>query len=753
MGKSGRRAIVSTAGVMALVMPTMARAQAAGDVAATPAPPSPSATASENQSAATGAAPDNGISDIIVTATRTGAAALQRTPAAISAFSASQIQEQQIASVKDLAQYTPNLQVAQSTANAEIFIRGIGSTNVFAGSDPDVTVQVDGVYLARPSSQFADLLDVERIEVLRGPQGTLYGRNAAGGTINVISRQPTDTFEGKVALSTGNYGLFQGQGYVSGPIVPGKIEASLSGNYLRHSGYIKNISPGAKNIDGADHGSLRGQIRVELSDALTATTRGDWYKVGELIESYDQLLAPVARATLANSTIGTFRKVALNTPQKLDSHGGGGSEEINLQLTPKLALKSLTAYRENRYTVANDADGTELNSVYNGQAERQHQFSEELSAQLNTSRFKAVAGVYNIKERVAADIKSIVIAANLTNGTQPVVHDNAEAVFAQGTYKLTDRLSVTLGGRYTREHKTIAPYSYTLRGGRLAGVPFTTPGTETFHAFTPKFSVDYQATSSLLLYASATKGFKSGGFNYSARSVSAQYFAPETIWSYEGGIKSDWLDKRLRLNLTGFYYDYTGLQVQALLSPGNTFIDNAKAAKVKGLEFEAIAKPLPGLTLTGNASVLNARFGSFTNASVSAGVAPFVTGNPLYTPAGGTFNATGNRLTAAPHLSTLIAGEYDQPIANATLYGRAEYSWQSRTYYDATNVAILSQPSYGLLNLAVGYRAPESRWRLQALLKNVTDKQYLITAAAPGSVPTGHAGPPRTLWVTFGFGW
>ena len=748
--KSSRKGMVSTVGMLALAMPTAGWTQAAGSSTSGPAP----AQLSTPSDPAAGGGDQNGaIQDIVVTATRTGAEGLQRTPVAISAFSSAQIQEQQIASVKDLVQFTPNLQVAQSTANAEIFIRGIGSTNVFAGSDPDVTVQVDGVYLARPSSQFADLLDVERVEVLRGPQGTLYGRNAAGGTINVISQQPTDTLRGKVALSLGNYGLVQTQGYVSGPIVPGKIQASLSGNYLRHTGYIRNLAPGGPRIDSADHGSLRGQMRVELSNSLTATTRGDWYKVGEYIESYDELLAPVAGATLANSTIGTLRKVALNTPQKLSSHGGGGSEDIGLQVSPTLTLRSIFAYRANRYTVANDADGTELNSVYNGQVERQHQLSEELTAQLNTSRFKAVAGVYYIKERVAADIKSLVIAANLINGTQPVVYDNSEAVFAQGTYKVTDKLGITIGGRYTHEHKTIAPYSYTLRNGVLAGVPFTAANAETVHAFTPKFSIDYQVTSNVLLYASATKGFKSGGFNYSARSVAVQTFAPETIWSYEAGIKSDLLDRRLRLNLTGFYYDYKGLQVQALLSPGNTFIDNATKATVKGLEFEAVAKPLPGLTLTGNASLLDARYGTFPNASVAAGIASFVVGNPRYTAATGRFDATDNRLTAAPHYSTFAAGEYDTALGTGTLYGRAEYSWQSRTYYDATNVAILSQPGYGLVNLAVGYRGPASRWKIQALVKNVTGKEYLITAAAPGSVPTGHAGPPRTLWVTMSYGW
>src|SRR5580693_2913567 len=174
-----------------------------------------------------------GLEEIVVTATRTGAQPLQRTPLAVSAFSGLQIQDQQVANVKDLVQYTPNLEVAQSTASAEIFIRGIGSTNVFAGSDPDVTVQIDGVYVARPSSQFADLSDVARVEVLRGPQGTLYGRNAAGGTINVISQQPSDTFTADTAFTVGSNNLVQTRDYLSGPLAD-RVQASLAVSYERH---------------------------------------------------------------------------------------------------------------------------------------------------------------------------------------------------------------------------------------------------------------------------------------------------------------------------------------------------------------------------------------------------------------------------------------------------------------------------------------------------------------------------------------
>jgi iron complex outermembrane recepter protein len=697
------------------------------------------------------------LDEIVVTATKTGAQLLQRTPLAVSAFSGGQIQDEQISNVKDLVQYTPNLEVAQSTASAEIFIRGIGSTNVFAGSDPDVTVQVDGVYISRPSSQFADLSDVARVEVLRGPQGTLYGRNAAGGTINVISQQPSTTFTADTAFTVGSNNLVQTRDYISGPLAD-DVQASLAVSYQRHDGYIRNIAPGGHDIEDANRGSVRGQLRVELTDQLDATTRADWSALDENYESYDHILVPVLKpvpAPLANSTLNNYQEVAMNSPQVITSHNGGISEDINFHLSKELTLKSITAYRISDYDLNGDSDATELYSSALFQSERQHQLSEELTAQVNVGAFQGVAGLYYLTEHIDSAISTIIPPAHISRGTDPVVNDDSKAVYAQGTYAITERFHATLGARETHEAKDIAPYSYTQSAatGAILGPPFTSEAGATYNAFTPKFGLDYQVIDNVMLFASATKGFKSGGFNYSARTVAAQSFGPEQIWSYEAGAKTDWFDRHLRVNLTGFLYHYSGLQVQSLLSPGNIYIGNANSARIKGLELETIAKPMAGLTLTTNVSLLDAVYGPFPNASVAAGILPFVSSDPRYNPMTTFFNATDNRLTDAPHLSALEAAQYEHRVANAAIYGRIEYSYQSRTYFDPTNVTVLSQAGYGLWNAAVGYQNADSPWKFQALVKNLTDKQYLITAAAPGSIPTGDAGPPRTVWITASRQW
>ena len=697
------------------------------------------------------------LEEVVVTATKTGAQLLQRTPIAVSAFSGAQIQEQQIANVKDLVQYTPNLEVAQSTASAEIFIRGIGSTNVFAGSDPDVTVQMDGVYISRPSSQFADLSDVARVEVLRGPQGTLYGRNAAGGTINVISQQPSNTLTADTALTVGTNNLVQTRDYLSGPLAD-HAQASLAVSYQRHDGYIRNIAPGGHDIEDANRGSVRGQLRVELTDRLDATTRADWSALDENYESYDHILVPVLRpvpAPLANSTLGNYHQVAMNSPQVITSHNGGVSEDVNFQLTRELTFKSITAYRVSNYNLNGDSDATELYSSALYQSERQHQFSQEVTAQVNLGPLQAVAGLYYLTEHIASAISTIIPPASISRGTNPAVNDESKAVYAQGTYAITEQFHATLGARQTHESKDMTPFSYnrSTLSGALLGAPFTSEAGATYNAFTPKFGLDYQLTDNAMVFASATKGFKSGGFNYSARTVAAQSFGPEQIWSYEAGAKTDWFDKHLRVNLTGFLYHYAGLQVQSLLSPGNIIIGNANSARVKGLELETIAKPVAGLTLTTNASLLDSAYGPFSNASVAAGILPFVASDPRYNPTTTFFNATDNRLTDAPHLSVLEAAQYDYRLGNALLYGRVEYTYQSKAYFDPTNVTVLSQGGYGLWNAAVGYQSANSPWKFQALVKNLSDKQYLITAAAPGSIPTGDAGPPRTVWITASRPW
>jgi iron complex outermembrane recepter protein len=714
------------------------------------------------QPAAADSPSSNDLEEIVVTAQKTGATSIQKTPIAMSAFSSADLKNTLTTDIKDLALETPNLSISQVGSSAAIYIRGVGTNNIFAGSDPDVTTQVDGVYMARPNEQFNDFLDVDRIEVLRGPQGTLYGRNAVGGTINIISLQPSDTFVGQQELTVGNFAMVQEQAYVSGPLIPGTLQASLAVNYLRHDAYQQNIASGGNDIDNANHGGLRGQLRWEPIEGVDATTRFDWTSARENVESDGNLLAPVANAPLANSVIGSNSKVALGLPQHGTTNDWGISEDINWQLNANLRLKSITAYRNNHFDELIDTDATELhfNSIIEDELERET--TQEFDLQANYTNFEGVSGLYYFHDTDQAlaylsETPSPLVASSppgpFTVIATPAIRSDAEAAFVQGTYHVTPTVGVTVGYRYTLEEKHLdQDFSkfITFPSGpfEIPGFPFILHVSRDFHGSTPKFGIDWDVTNDAMLYFSITRGYKSGGLNYAATSLVAASFEPETITSYEIGAKTQWFDHRLRLNLTGFFYDYKNLQVESLVSPAIIAIGNAATATAKGLEAEITVKPTPNWQLTSNLTLLDATYSSFPDAAVASGLVSYVASLPQYNAAAGTFNASGKRLSSAPRVTTFLAAQRSWDLnGGGAIYARAEYYWQDRVYYDPTNVAVQSQGPYGLVNAFVGYNTANGLWRIQLWGKNLADKSYIIGAAANGLGPDGLVAPPRTFGV------
>jgi iron complex outermembrane recepter protein len=714
------------------------------------------------QSAPSADGPDTGLSEVVVTATKVGATSLQKTPLAIAAFTADQLNESLALNVKDIALYTPNLQVSQVATNAVIAIRGIGSNNVYAGSDPDVTMQIDGVYIARPSGQFADFLDLDRVEVLRGPQGTLYGRNAVGGTINLISRQPTDSFDSQQVFTFGNYGLAQGQAYVSGPLIPGTLQGSLSMDYIYHDDYELNVAPDAqRGIDNANHGGVRGQLRYEPADNIDMTTRADWSYLHESTESYDHLVVPYPTDTLGATIIGNYNRVALNTPQTNYQHAGGISEDVNVRFGDHYSLRSISAYRTDSYSYFLDTDDTPLNVNFGPIQETERQVTQELDFNANYSHLTAVAGLFYFYEDDQQVSEVIVPAASAAKATEPEVWTHSGAAFAQATYEFLPDLKLTVGGRYTRETKSVEANYEGLKLspslapiGNLPGFPINFSTAPTFDAFTPKFGLDWQATPDALLYASATRGYKSGGVNFAATSLSTASFQPEYIWSYEVGAKTEWLDRRLRANLTAFYYDYKNLQVQSSLAAGVSVIGNAATATDKGLEAELVAQVTPAFQVNAEVSYLDARYSSFPDASVPSALKQFVVGDPNYDSTRSTYDASGNYLNYAPRYSGSVRGQYDWRLSStAALFARGDVYYQSRTYYDPSNSLLLSQAGYPLVNASLGYRSDVNGWTFELWGKNLADRQYLIAMAASSLEPAGVAGAPRTFGIRIGKRW
>lgn len=708
------------------------------------------------------------IEEIVVTAQKTGSTTLQKTPLAITAFSDAQLKGSLTTNIKDLAPSAPSVSVGQLAQAAEIYIRGVGTNNVQNGSDPDVTMQIDGVYIARPSEMFGDFLDVDRIEILRGPQGTLYGRNAVGGTINIISKTPSNTFTGEEALTYGNYNTVQEQAYVSGPLIPGKLLGSLAIDYLYHDAYLKNITPGGNDVYNANHGGVHGQLRYEATDHITATTRFDWAALDEDIESYSNPLAPFinsagmivpSQAPGVDSLVGNFSKVALNTPQTETSHTYGVSEDIDAALDDHLTLKSITAFRENHYRVIVDTDDTDINYEITPMNEDEQELTQELNLQANYGRVDAVSGLYYYHEKDSSLGGAEVTPSAIVPGSPPksaliqvtpVTWTDAAAAFAQATYHVTPTVGLTVGARYTWEKKRLdQDYEKEFTGPPVVDIPpypFLGTSTRDFHAVTPKFGIDWNVTPDAMVYLSATRGYKSGGFNYAAATVATESFNPETIWSYEIGARTDWFDHKLRANLTAFKYDYNNLQAQSAIGPGLVTISNAAGASIKGIELEMTAKPTRDWRLTANLTLLDATYISYTNAPVAGALLPYVVHLPQYDAAAGTFNASGNRLDDAPRYTAFLAAERDWDLSGGTVYARTEYYWQDRVYFDPTNLDVQSQAPYGLVNAFAGYNT-NGNWQVQLYGKNLANKGYYITTAANGLVPGGFVGAPRTFGI------
>jgi iron complex outermembrane recepter protein len=710
---------------------------------------------------------DEGLGETLVTATRTGDSKVQATPMAVTVLSADALSAAGVVNTQDLVALTPNLNIAQSQNAPEIYIRGVGTNNVFNGSDPDVTTQLDGVYISRPYAQLTDYLDVQRIEVLRGPQGTLYGRNAVGGTINIISRLPTNYLSAQALIEAGDYSRVHAQSYVSGPLMPGVVDASIAADYLRHSAYVNNINPGHEGVNNANHGGVKGQLLITPNEQLQLITRLDYSLANERQDSYDHLLVPWPHSPLANSTIGDYHKIAIDGPQNARTEVWGVAEEINYRLNAHLSLKSLTSFRGSDYLLYSDADGTELPQNLTFVADNDHVVTQEFDLTGNYDRVRAVAGLFYLHEsdltHVAATVPPIAGVTPATSSflakANPIGTIRSEAAFVQGTYDILETLHLTAGIRYTQDKKSVDQTYYRTSlnpatpGQSFPGFPFVGSGERTFSAPTPKFGLDWQITPAAMLYASVTRGWKSGGTNYAAANVAALTFAPERLLAYESGLKTDWLDHRLRLNVTGFDYIYDDLQVQSLIGPGNTAIANAANAKITGVEFESMAKPISNLVLTVNYSILHANYDRFTNAAVPGALGPYLVGNPNYNAATHTYNASGNQLNDAPRSSYTLSAEYDQPIWTGKAFARAEDFWQGKVFFDPSNSPYQEQRSYSLLNLSVGYTDTKGVWTAQLMARNLRNTQYLTTVAANGVEPAGLAGPPRTISVQFTKNW
>ncbi|MCW3834522.1 TonB-dependent receptor [Sphingomonas canadensis] len=698
----------------------------------------PAAAQEQADQAEAPAAEDAYHGDIVVTATKNGATRLQDTAMGISAYGGDALQRSGARDMRDLTQLAPSMTVSENSSFAQIYIRGVGSNNVFAGSDPSSTVHMDGVYLARPASYFNSFLDVERVEVLRGPQGTLYGRNSVGGTINVISRKPDEVLRGKFEAGYGNYDAVQLAGYLSGPL-GGDFSASIAALYSAHDDYVKNINPSGNDIDDDDTKAVRGQLRWNPAAGTDIILRADYLRQKSAIMSYSKLLELRGGTSLSDTLLGDYSRIANNFPHNSRREGWGVGAEASFELSPSLTLKSITSYRESDFAASFDTDASDLDLNRTILNERQSQKSEELNLTGKFDRLSFVLGAYYFSETIDYPLRVQTISTNTETFSAPHVETRNWAAFGQASYALTDTLTLTAGLRYSTEDKDFtqrravrnittqvasATQNYALEGR--------------YSAWTPKAGLEWRPRDGILTYVSASRGFKSGGFINSSPSAT-QGFGPEYLWSYEAGVKTSWLDRRLQANITLFYYDYTDLQVNFFIVPGQTDIRNAANASIKGLELELRATPVDGLTLEGNLSLLDGVYKDFTsaprrNTSLS-------------------FDASGQDLSATPNYTLNLAAEKSFTMASGWRPSiRVEGSWNGRRYFTPENTLLESQKPYFLLNGSLVVAAPGDRLSVSLWGRNLTNTEYVTgTASFAAARVAGRVGNPRTFGVRIGY--
>jgi iron complex outermembrane recepter protein len=671
-----------------------------------------------------------------VTATRTGAVDIDATPIAVTVVPARTLEQLEIHTVEDLARLVPAVTISQHTGAAQVTIRGIGTNSTVAGADPSSTVHLDGVYLGRPVMALMEFVNVERVEVLRGPQGTLYGRNSVGGTINIVTRQPTNVLETSGRLTAGDYGLLRAEGAVSGPVIKNKVMGNFALLRATREGFVNDLDHRDHSLGSEDTWAGRGQLRVVFGSNSELLLSGDYGRFDGVPLTYAKpIVAKPPFTYVSPDSLWEVRASHLASGKNVQQ---GASAKLALQLSDRTTLNSLTAYRRSNYRFFIDADATELVLQTSDVPDVQRQVSQELTLVRRSPHLTWIGGVFFFDEHDDGQVEITVYPRGTQFRPFAQIGTRAWALFGQATCKLWGRVSLVGGLRYTDEQKDLDNTGGEYRLGTEA---LATPASfyavvdeATYHAWTPRIGIQSQASGSTFVYASATRGFKSGGFN-PATMQPGLAFGPEFAWSYEAGLKQATGGGRVRVNAAAYYSDYRDLQVQTFIRTAVPVISNAAAAAIRGVEVEVAAAPGRCAQFAGNLSWLDTSYSRYI------AVAP----GPV------TRNAAGNRLNNAPEWSgsgSAVCAFGAGRSLTATL--RGDVSWQSRVFFTPFNDAIETQPAYGLVHLRAGFEPRSRRWEMAVFVHNAGNTEYITgTANVPLPAFTARPGSPRQWGTQF----
>lgn len=768
-----RSALFASAAMFLVAVPASAQ-QAPATTADPAATAAANETATQDESAT---APDG---DIVVTARRR-AESLLDVPIAVTAYSGEQLDRQGAIDISDIGDTTPNVTLETSrgtNSTLTAFIRGVGQQDPVAGFEGGVGIYLDDVYLNRPQGALLDVYDVERIEVLRGPQGTLYGRNTIGGAIKYVTRSLSAEPEGRVRGAVGSYG--QRDLVVSGstPLADFmRVGGAIA--RLHRNGFGTNLTTGDENYN-KDLFAIRATTELLPTDAVRIKIAGDYsWDTSKPRGGHRLIPSLVSKAPVLDDEFDT-RGGLVNPRQKVK--GGGISIRGEFDLTDGITLKSITAWRKDKSVTPIDFDALPAADVDVPAIYRNRQFSQEVQLLIEKGRLNGLVGGYYLNAN-ANNIFDVVLGVQgaaiglpgFTASTFGDVDTKTWAGFADFTYDVTDMLSVSLGGRYTSDKRDAVVIRRNLIGGaspELGGLPVnglfsaTNPtgrqvgaltsnfdGSKTFKQFTPRASISFQPDANNNIYASWSKGFKGGGFDPRGLSTAAPdlngngvregseifdyfLFEPEKVTSYEVGYKASLFDRRLRFAVAGFLAKYKDAQVPGsaggIVNGIPTFVGvttNAGKADFKGIEFEGtavVARDFAGVgsrfNLSGSVGYLDAKYKEFiTN------VAAFdANGNPAPTSRAQPIDVARFReIQNTPKWTNSATVDLSVPAGSGTLSANATVSYRSKSTQFELPSPYLDQKGYSLFDANLVYDLGRVQIGLHG--KNLFDKRYITS--------------------------
>lgn len=690
--------------------------------------------------------------EIIVTAQKR-AENLQRVPIVISVVSAAQIQNSGITGLTTLATVTPGL--TSRTSGGGVFqpsLRGIGtSSNVV---ENPVALYIDGVYLPQQREGNRELLDVEQVAVLKGPQGTLFGRNATGGVIQITTRRPTQAFAFRGRAEIDSYATFRGSAFATGGLATG-IAASLSVDYAKQgNGWGTNRTTGNDTFK-IDHAlSVRGKLLIEPGPDTSITLIGDYMERKDFTYTFVSYPGTSFSVPATGPVTG-----AQDTTSPIDTYAAfnGGGVSLTAEHDFGFArLVSITALRRSNSDYLFDDVPTGTPAFYVGvpkDAAPNRMFSQEVQLiSRNTGPFTYTLGAFyfynqNTNQPIVRQFfpafygnPPAAVLANLNRMTETFGSETTRsfAPFGQVAVKLAEATTLTLGARYTYEKRELTGQAILTRyGGTVITTPFT-PAPLTIRKPTWRIALDQQLTPDVLGYVSYNRGIKSGGFNILNPANPA--YLPEQLDAFEAGLKTQLFDRKLRLNIGGFYYNYNNVQVTQFVNLAQSVVNGAKA-RLYGVDVDFDARLTPELRVSGGFELLSARFTSYPNA---VGSIPRTTGGAQLI----VIDATGNRIPQSQKFAGSIAIDYERPMAFGSILINTTANFNGDYKIEADN--FLTQGGYTLLNASIGWRSSDDRFTVKLFTRNLLDAKVInnTTTQAIG-YPASYGGQaPRTFGIS-----